>query len=57
MRDYGTSFEEMTTAELGRMRTDLNISVALAAPGSPVRATAERELHLIATVLASAIQH
>lgn len=45
MRDDSASFEAMTTAEMERMRTDLNASVALDFPlsaryltcGEPVR--------------------
>jgi hypothetical protein len=43
----------MSTPDLEQMRTDLNVSVALAALGSPMRVTAERELGRIASVLVS----
>jgi hypothetical protein len=51
VRDDSASFEAMSTPDLERMRTDLNVSIALAALGSPVRVTAERELGRIALVL------
>ena len=52
-RDDAASFEAMTTAELVRLRTDLNVSLALAAPGSAVAVPAERQLRGIASVLAA----
>lgn len=51
-RDDGC-LEGLTTAELDRRRSDLNVSAALAAPDSPVRVTVERELHRIAFALAA----
>jgi hypothetical protein len=52
-RDPFSSFEEMPTAELARLRTDLRISLALAAPGSAIAVPAERQLRAIASVLAA----
>jgi hypothetical protein len=52
-RDAFSSFEKMTTAELIRLRTDLRISLALAAPGSAVAVPAERQLRAIVSVLAA----
>jgi hypothetical protein len=53
MRDNNTTFDAMPTGELMRLRTELNVSLALAAPGSAVRGTAERELHRISVALAA----
>jgi hypothetical protein len=52
-RDAFSSFEKMPTAELVRLRTDLRIFLALAAPGSAVAVPAERQLRAIASVLAA----
>lgn len=52
-RDDFASFEEIPDDALIRMRTDLNISLALAAPGSAVAVPAERQLRAIAAVLAA----
>ena len=51
MRD--DPFEAMSTHELDRMRADLNVSAALAAPGSPGHVTVKRELHRIAFALSA----
>jgi hypothetical protein len=53
VRDDFASYEAMSEAELVRVRTDLNISLALAAPGSAVAVPAERQLAAIAAVLAA----
>ena len=41
------SVSQMTTYELAKAKRDLAASMALAAPGSPVRASIERELAAI----------
>ena len=53
LRDGTSSLEAMTTADLIRLRADLNISLALAAPGSAVAVPAERQLASIAFVLSA----
>jgi hypothetical protein len=52
-RDAFSSLAEMPTAELVRLRADLRISLAVAAPGSAVAVPAERQLRAIASVLAA----
>jgi hypothetical protein len=53
VREDDSLLAELPTDVLVRMRTDLNVSVALAARNSPLRLTAERELARIASVLAA----
>ena len=53
VRDGQGSFEAMSTDELVRMRADLNVSLALCAPGSAVAVPAERQLRAIAFALAA----
>jgi hypothetical protein len=55
-REDFSLFEEMPDDALIRLRSDLNISLALAAPGSAVAVPAERQLRAIAFVL-SAREH
>lgn len=52
-RDDVSAFEAMSTAELMRLRSALNITLALAIPGSPVAVPAERQLRSIALTLAA----
>jgi hypothetical protein len=52
-RDDPAAFEAMSTAELLRLRSDLTITLALAAPGSPVAIPAGRQLRNIASALAA----
>ena len=52
-RDAFSSLAEMPTTELIRLRTDLRVSLALAAPGSAVAVPAERQLQAITSVLAA----
>jgi hypothetical protein len=53
VRDDSASFEAMTTDELKRMRAGLNVTLALAAPGSAVAVPAGRQLRNIAAALAA----
>jgi hypothetical protein len=50
MRDHDVS--ELTAGELERARRDLQVSLALAWPGSPVRAPIEAQMNAIDAELA-----
>ena len=53
VRDDRAALEAMTTAELKRICTDLNIAAALAVPGGAGQAAIERQLAGAASVLAA----
>jgi hypothetical protein len=53
VRDSTPSLEELSTSDLTRLRSDLNISLALSVPGSAAHVAAERELGRVASVLDS----